>query len=365
MAIAAVVEGKDAPFVLQDVEVGDLQDEEVLIDVKASGICHTDLGAQAGGFPTPLPCVLGHEGAGVIAAVGAAVTGLAIGDRVAMSYASCGGCAKCLSGRPFYCEGFLARNFLAQRSDGSTALSRGGEPLSSQFFGQSSFATQAICHVRSVVKIDAEIGFELLAPFGCGIQTGAGAVLNVLRPGPTSSLVVLGTGAVGMSAVMAAHLVGCQTIIAVDLNPARLGLARELGATHAIDAGTEDVVAAVRGITGTGADYSLECTGNPKVLRQAVDLLGSDATCGVIGAPAFGTDVALDVNELIALGRRVRGIVEGESIPQLFIPQLVALWSQGRFPVDRLVQTFAFDEINDAVARMTDGTVIKPVVLLT
>jgi aryl-alcohol dehydrogenase len=263
-----------------------------------------------------------------------------------------------------YCTEFLPRNFLAQRTDGSTALAREGRPLSSQFFGQSSFATQAVCHQRSVVKVEAEIPFELLAPFGCGVQTGAGAVLNVLRPGPSSSLVVLGAGAVGISALMAARLIGCGTIVAVDLVKARLRLARELGATHTIDAGSEDVVERVRAITGGGARFSLECTGSPSVLRQAVDMLGSDATCGVMGAPPFSTDVALDVNELIALGRTVRGIVEGESIPQVFIPQLVELWRQGQFPVDRLVETFPFDRINDAVSAMNDGSVIKPVVLI-
>jgi aryl-alcohol dehydrogenase len=363
MTVAAVVEEAGGEFALQDVEIGELRPGEVLIDVRASGICHTDLGARAGAYPTPLPCVLGHEGAGVISAVGPGVHDLAIGDRVAMSYASCGGCAKCRTGRPMYCAEFFPRNFMAQRPDGSTALQRGGDPLHSQFFGQSSFATEAVCHHRSVVKIDAEIPFEFLAPMGCGIQTGAGAVLNVLRPGPSSSLVVLGSGAVGMSAVMAAHMVGCRTIVAVDLVPARLELARELGATHIIDGTGEDVVERVREITGGGAHFSLECTGSPQVLRRAVDMLGSDATCGVMGAPPFGTDVALDVNELIALGRRVRGIVEGESVPQVFIPQLAELWRAGRFPIDRLVSTFRFDEINDAVAAMEAGRVIKPVVL--
>jgi aryl-alcohol dehydrogenase len=243
-------------------------------------------------------------------------------------------------------------------------LSRDGQALKSQFFGQSSFfATQAVCHHRSVAKIDVDIPFELLAPIGCGIQTGAGAVLNVLRPGPSSSLVVLGAGAVGMSAVMAARLVGCGTIIAVDLVPARLELARELGATHAIDGAGDDIVERVREITGGGAHFSVECTGNPHVLRRAVDMLGSDATCGVMGAPPFGTEVGLDVNELIALGRRVRGIVEGESVPQVFIPELVQLWRQGQLPIDRLVSTFRFDEINDAVAAMETGQVIKPVIL--
>jgi aryl-alcohol dehydrogenase len=363
MTVAAVVEEAGGEFVLNDVEVGDLRPGEVLIDLRASGVCHTDLGARAGAYPTPLPCVLGHEGAGVISAVAPGVHDLAVGDRVAMSYASCGACAKCRGGRPMYCAEFFERNFMAQRSDGSTALQRGGHPLHSQFFGQSSFATQAVCHHRSVAKVDADIPFQLLAPIGCGIQTGAGAVLNVLRPGPSSSLVVLGAGAVGMSAVMAARLVGCATIIAVDLVPARLKLARELGATHAIDGAGHDIVERVREITGGGAHLSLECTGNPQVLRRAVDMLGSDATCGVMGAPPFGTDVGLDVNELIALGRRVRGIVEGESIPQVFIPQLVELWQRGQFPIDRLVSTFRFDEINGAVAAMESGQVIKPVIL--
>lgn len=363
MAVAAVVEAAGGEFALQDVEVGELRPGEVLIDLRASGVCHTDLGARAGAYPTPLPCVLGHEGAGVISAVGPGVHDLAVGDRVAMSYASCGACAKCRAGRPMYCAEFFARNFMAQRPDGSTALQRGGHPLHSQFFGQSSFATQAVCDQRSAARIDAEIPFELLAPIGCGVQTGAGAVLNVMQPGPSSSLVVLGAGAVGMSAVMAARLVGCGTIIAVDLVPARLDLARELGATHAIDGAGQDIVERVREITGGGAHFSLECTGNPQVLRRAVDMLGSDATCGVIGAPPFGTDVGLDVNELIALGRKVRGIVEGESIPQVFIPQLVELWRQDRFPIDRLVSTFRFEEINDAVAAMEAGQVIKPVVL--
>ena len=363
MAVAAVVEEAGGAFALQDVEVGDLRPGEVLIDVRASGVCHTDLGARAGSYPTPLPCVLGHEGAGVVAALGPAVTGLDVGDRVAMSYASCGECAKCRGGRPMYCAEFFPRNFLAQRMDGSTALHRGGHPLHSQFFGQSSFATQAVCHHRSVARVEGEIPYELLAPIGCGIQTGAGAVLNVLQPGPSSSLVVLGAGAVGMSAVMAAHLVGCGTIIAVDLVPERLQLAGELGATAVIDGADEDLVARVREMTGGGAHFSLECTGNPQVLRSAVDMLGSDATCGVMGAPPFGTDVGLDVNELIALGRTVRGIVEGESVPQVFIPELVELWRQGRFPIDRLVSTFGFAEINDAVAAMEAGQVIKPVVL--
>jgi aryl-alcohol dehydrogenase len=361
---AAVVQEPHGAHVLQDVQLAPPGLGEVLVEVRASGVCHTDLGAQAGAFPTPLPCILGHEGAGIVAAVGPSVTRVEVGDRVATSFASCGACDSCTSGAPAYCREFLARNFLAQRGDGATARSSGGDPIGSQFFGQSSFATYAVCPERSVVRVDGDVPFEIVAPLGCGVQTGVGAVLDVLRPASSSSIAILGAGAVGLSAVMAARLTGCETIVAVDLHESRLALARELGATHVIDARRQDPVEIVRRITGGGADSTLECTGVPAVLRQAVDMLGGRGTCGIVGAPPFGTEIGFDVNDLIAGGKTVRGIVEGDSDPATRIPQLVELWRQGDLPLERLVTTFAFPFINDAVSAMTSGEVIKPVVLL-
>jgi aryl-alcohol dehydrogenase len=358
---AAVTESKGAPFQLQELELGELRPDEVLVEVAAAGICHTDLICRDQWLPVPLPVVLGHEGAGVVREAGPAVTNVAPGDRVGMTFNSCGRCATCLRGRSTYCQDFFGRNFASARPDGTSVLSRGGELVHGHFFGQSSFATHSVASARNVVKLPEDVGFELAAPFGCGIQTGAGAVLNVMRPPAGSSLAVYGTGAVGLSGVMAGVIAGCTTIIGVDLRPGRLELARELGATHVVDAGAADAGEEVRRITRAGADFALETTGVPAVLRAAVDALAPTGECGVIGAPPFGTEVGLDVNNVLAFGRVVRGIVEGDSVPELFIPQLLDLWRLGRFPVDRMMVSYDFDRINDAVRDAEEGRTIKPV----
>jgi aryl-alcohol dehydrogenase len=362
IATAAVVESKCAPFVLQDVEIGELRPDELLVRVAAAGICHTDLICRDQWYPVPFPTVFGHEGAGVVEQVGEAVTEVAPGDPVAMSFHSCGDCRCCAAGLPSYCHGFFEHNFASSRpADGSSALSRNGELVHGHFFGQSSFATHAVANARNVVKLDGSMPLEIAAPLGCGIQTGAGAVLNTLRIPAGASLAVFGVGAVGLAAVMAGVIAGCAPIVAVDIRPARLELARELGATHTVDAVENDPVEAVRRATGAGADYSLEASGSPAVLRQAVDCLAPLGTCGVIGAPAFGTEVSLDVNTILVAGRAVRGVVEGDSVPQTFLPQLVRLWEEGRFPLERLQTYYDFDRIQDAVAAAESGEAIKPV----
>lgn len=359
---AAVTESKGAPFTLQEVELGELRPDEVLVEVAAAGICHTDLICRDQWYPVPLPAVLGHEGAGVITQVGAAVTAVVPGDRVAMSFHSCGACPTCRTGRPSYCHAFFEHNFASSRpADGSSALSRDGEPIHAHFFGQSSFASHAVANERNVVKLDSEIPLEVVAPFGCGIQTGAGGVLNTLNAPAGSTLAVFGTGAVGLSAVLGGVIAGCTTIIGVDVNPTRLELARELGATHVVDAREQDAVEEIRRITGAGADFSIEATASPQVFRQAVDCTAPTGVCGLIGAPAFGTEVSLDVNTILVGGRTVRGIVEGDSVPAEFLPRLVRLWEQGRFPVDRMMAHYDFDRIEEAVSDAESGRVVKPV----
>jgi aryl-alcohol dehydrogenase len=361
---AAVTEEKSGPFVLQELELGELAGDEVLVEVAAAGICHTDLIVRDQWLPTPLPAVLGHEGAGVVRAVGSAVTNVATGDRVGMSFNSCGTCPTCLRAHSTYCHDFFGRNFAAARPDGSSVLSRDGELVHGHFFGQSSFATHAVATARNVVKLPDWVPFELAAPFGCGIQTGAGAILNSLRPAAGSSLVVFGTGAVGLSAIMAGAITGCAPIVGVDVRPARLELARDVGATHTIDASSVDVLAEISRITGGGAAYSVETSGVTSVLRTAVDCLAPMGVCGVIGAPPGGAEVALDVNMFFALGKTLRGIVEGDSIPELFLPQLFALWQAGRFPVDRLMVQYDFDRINEAAHDAETGETIKPVLVM-
>ncbi len=359
---AAVTQSKGAPFTIQEVELEEPREDEVLVHMKAAGICHTDLIIRDQSYPVPLPAVLGHEGAGVVDAVGAAVTKVAPGDRVAMSYGSCGACAKCQAGRPWVCHDFWGRNFAAARADGTSALRSGGGVVHSHFFSQSSFATYAIATERNVTKLDPAVPLDVVAPFGCGIQTGAGAVLNALRPEAGTSLAVFGTGTVGLAAIMAARAIGCTTIIAVDLRPSRLEVARDVGATVVIDAGGADAGEAIKEATdGLGVDVSLETTGSPQVLAQAVYSTGPGGTCGLIGAPPFGAEVSLDVNQMLALGRTLKGIVEGESVPDVFLPRLIALWQQGHFPVERIMTYYDFDEIERAAHDAEDGRVIKPV----
>jgi aryl-alcohol dehydrogenase len=353
---AAVVEEKGAPFTLRELELGELADDEILVEVAASGICHTDLICRDQWIPTPLPAVLGHEGAGVVQAVGSAVTAVAPGDRVAMSYDCCGSCPCCSKGLGFYCHRFFEHNFAASRpADGTSACG----DVHAHFFGQSSFATHSVARERNVVKLAADVPLDVVAPFGCGIQTGAGAILNVLEPEPGSTVAVFGAGAVGIAAMLAARIVGAERVIAVDLRAARLDLARELGATHVIDASEQDPVAVIQALGG--ADTTLEATGSPVAVRAAVDSLVPTGVCGVVGAPALGTEVSLDVTHLMTGGRVVRGIVEGESVPGEFIPRLVELWSVGRFPVDRMMHHYDFDQIEIAAHDAETGAVIKPV----
>lgn len=362
---AAVVESAGAEFVIQPVLLADLQPHEVLVDVKAAGLCHTDLSVAQGGLPFPLPGVLGHEGAGVVSAVGPGVTRVSAGDTVILSFTSCGSCGNCRDGHPAYCDTWLPANLIGgARTDGSSPISRDGKALGAHFFGQSSFARQAVVDERSVVKVETVLPFELLSPLACGVQTGAGTVWNAIRPRPGSSLAVFGAGAVGLSAIMAAALSPAVTIIAVDMVVSRLELARELGATHTIHAlAVQDVPAEIRKITGGGADATIEATGHTAVLEQAVFSTAARGQVMAVGAPAFGATAAVDVN-FIMPGRRVQGITLGDSETETLIPAIVALMEAGRFPVEKLVSTYKLEDLNQAAADMKAGAAIKPVLVL-
>ncbi|MFE6617842.1 NAD(P)-dependent alcohol dehydrogenase [Streptomyces sp. NPDC057740] len=359
---AAVVESGGAPFTLCDVELAEPGPHEAVVRMVATGLCHTDLGVASGGLPFPLPGVLGHEGAGVVEAVGPDVTGVAPGDHVVLSFTSCGDCRNCRGGHPAYCATWLPLNLIGgRRADGTGTISRDGEELGGHFFGQSSFAERALVDERSLVKVDPEVPLTSIAPLGCGVQTGVGAVWNVLKPVTGSTVVVLGAGAVGLSAVMAAALTPATNIVAVDRVAERLSLARELGATHTVDAAEADLGEALAGITGgQGADGVVETTGNVGVLRQGVDALAARGTLVVVGAPPFGTEVALDVNGLLG-GKQVVGLTLGDAETQAFIPALVRLVKEGRLPLHRLISTYPFAEIDQAVRDMGAGKAIKPV----
>ena len=362
---AAVVRAAGGPFLLETVTLEDPRPDEVLVRIVAAGMCHTDLITRDQYFGTPLPMILGHEGAGVVERVGSAVRKVEPGDHVVLTFASCGRCRLCLKAEAAYCEKGAFLNYAGCREDGSIATAGGQGMVHSHFFGQSSFAAYSLAQERGVVKVPRNAPLELLGPLGCGIQTGAGAVMNSLGVRAGASFAAFGSGAVGLSAIMAARVVGATTVVAVDVQPGRLALARELGATHAIDARERNAVEAVREITGGGVDFSLESTGRPEVLRQAVDALGVRGACGVVGAPRLGTEFSLDVIGFMAPGKTLRGIMEGDSVPDLFIPQLVDLFMQGRFPIDRLARFYDFADINRAAQESEAGTAIKPILRLS
>ncbi|WP_429819305.1 NAD(P)-dependent alcohol dehydrogenase [Ensifer sp. B1-9] len=360
-AYAAIARQKSKPLVLECIGIDDPRPDEILVRIVASGVCHTDMVVRDQGYEVPLPLVLGHEGSGVIESVGSDVSGLEPGDHVALSYAFCGKCEKCLSGTPYYCVEFYERNFRGARMDGTCPIHDShGNQISGCFFEQSSFATYAIATERNAVKIPKDVPLELIGPLGCGLQTGAGAVLNCLKPKEGSSIAIFGAGAVGLAAAMAAKIAGCSTIIVVDLNDERLNLAMELGATHTVNARQASSVTAIRDIVPTGVDFSLECTSSPKVFRQAIDCLGIPGTCGLVGSSPLGTEASIDIGSFL-FGRTLIGVVEGQSVPADFIPQLIEYWKSGRFPFDKLVQFYDLDQINEAMADSESGKVIKPI----
>lgn len=363
-ARAAVLRSTSQPLQFEAVRIGEPRADEILVRLVASGVCHTDMVVRDQYFATPMPMVLGHEGSGVVEKIGSHVTTVAVGDHVVMTYMSCGICLPCETGHPAHCANMGALNFGGGRLDGTRAFAdASGGKLHGHFFGQSSFSTRTIANERNVVKVPTDAPLELLGPLGCGLQTGAGAVLQALRVNAGASFAAFGTGAVGLAAIMAARVAGATTIIAVDVNTSRLALASELGATHTINSSKRDPVTEIRAITGGGAAFTLECSGRAAVLRQAIDSLGLLGTCGIVGATKEGTEASFNVNDVMIPGRRIVGIVQGDVVSRAFIPELIRLFQQGRFPFDRLVRFYPFAQLNEAMADSESGKTIKPILL--
>ncbi len=360
---AAVLDGPGS-LVVSDVEFGDPGPGEVLVKLVASGLCHTDLGVIAGAIPFPSPGIIGHEGAGVVVATGDGVASVSIGDKVLLSFTSCGACAACTSAHPAYCETWLPRNLLGTlRDPESGETTRAGEPLSTHFFGQSSFGEYSIADERSIIKVDAGADLVTLAPLGCGVLTGFGSVWNVLDPDVDDRVAVYGTGAVGLSGLIAAALRGPALLIAIDIVDARLELARELGATHTINARSENVGARLAEITGgRGVSLSFDTTGSPTVARGALDAASVGGTVLVCGAPPPGTEIPVDIQGILT-GKILRGVTMGDTDPHSLIPQLVALHAEGKLPLEKLERTYGLDAIGEAADDMHSGATVKPVIV--
>ena len=357
---AALTHAKGKPFALEEVTLFAPKSNEVLVRVVATGVCHTDAVARDLGI-SPYPIVLGHEGAGIVEQVGDNVTRLAPGDHVVISFAHCGQCDNCLTGYPTVCARFNELNFGGRMEDDSYRLRQGSTDVAT-FFGQSSFGTHAVAHERNLVKVDKDVDLSLLGPLGCGIQTGAGTVLNRLKPEFGTSIAIYGCGAVGLSAIMAAKIANCRHIFAVDVHDSRLQLAKELGATHAFNGKHVDVVKEIKEASGGGTRYAVESTGVPPVVRQCLNALRPMGEAAIVGVtPEMQIDVH---NDLMAEGKSMIGVIEGDSVPRVFIPKLIEFYKAGQFPFDKLVKFYGFDQINEAFQDSANGVAIKPILKL-
>ena len=358
---AALSTDAEAPFELAEVELDEPRRDEVLVQMRAVGVCHSDLTMKAVWPQEISPIVLGHEGAGVVVAVGDDVAGVRAGDHVLLSYRSCGSCPECATGYPPYCRNFRSLNGIGTRVDGSLTMTRNGSAVYGSYFGQSSFASHALAYESNVVVVDDDIDLSLAAPLACGVQTGAGTVLNVLAPEPDASLVVFGAGAVGLSALMVAAAIGVRTIIAVDPVATRRQLAAELGATESLDPAAGDVSAAVHELTDGGAAFAIDTSAKGVVINQAIAALAPRGTLALLGIGI--PDFAMDVRSVISGGKTIRGVIEGEAVPQTFIPRLIALYREGRLPLQNLIRTYEFSDIATAFADAASGSAIKPVLI--
>ncbi len=362
MAMTAAVARRGQPFRLEACELAAPRAGEVRVRLLACGICHTDLSARDHDRGTVLPAVLGHEGVGVIEALGPGVSEFALGEHVLMSFGSCGQCSKCRDGAPGYCHS-AALGFRGIRADGSSPLSLNGQAITGHFFAQSSFATHAVASINNMVRLAPDLPAALMAPLACGVQTGMASVMIALAARAQDSIAIFGCGTVGLAAIMAARIVGCRDIIAIDIVDERLQLARELGATHTINSSREAAGKALRGLGGV--TRALDCTGLPEVVQTAFHALQSQGVLVCVGVSKPGSQISIDLGALLYAGRSIRGSIEGDAVPRDFIPRMVDWYREGRLPLHRLVATYAFADINQAVDDMLAARSVKPVLIMS
>jgi len=343
-------------LVVEKVELSPPRKGEVLVKIVACGVCHTDEAQRHGGGVYPV--VLGHEGSGIVEALGEDVHNLKKGDHVVISYPTCGFCSACVEGKPFDCE-HLGDLFDGLRLDGTSPMTKKGETVAT-FFGQGGFGTYAICNARNVVIVDKSLDLRILGPLGCGVQTGAGSVLNYLKPKKGQSIAIFGVGSVGLSAVMASKIAGCDPIIAVDVIQTRLELAARFGATH-LQSGKNSTALRkqLREVSG-GLDYFFETSGNQRILDTAIESLGRNGTGACVG---IGNTPRLKAKDR-EMGKSCEELIQGCSNPQIFIPEMISLYQEGKLPFDKIITFFALEKINEAFEASTKGNVVKPVILM-
>jgi aryl-alcohol dehydrogenase len=355
---AAVCHQPDEPLRLEQVQLSDLRDDEVLVKITATGVCHMDI---EGREMLPAPSIQGHEGVGIVQEVGAAVRSVKPGDRVVMSYAWCGQCHSCEHHQPYHCDESWDVTFSGGRLDGSDTVTQNGKRVSAAFFQQSSFAQHAICSERNLVCVDSTLTDARLAAFPCGILTGAGIVCEQFALQPGNSLAVFGTGAVGLAAIMAAKKLDVSPVIAVDINDERLELASALGATHVINAKEGKVAERIQEFCGRGAGFSIDTTGNAMAFNNAIECLAPGGRMAACILPSPMEEFTFKPFQLFVKSLSLEGVSFGRAVARELVPKLVAWHEAGEFPVERLIREYNFEDINQACQDSLAGIAIKPV----
>lgn len=361
---AAVVPEVGAQFEIRDnIDLHEVGPTDLQIHMVASGICHSDEAIRKGDASLGYPVILGHEGAGIVEKVGSEVKNFEVGDHVILSFYSDGTCDNCLKGMPTKCRSYAQYNLSGVRADGEDHFQENGQHIS-DMFNQSSFTTTTVVDQRNAVKIDKSFDLRKVGPLGCGYVTGSGTVLNTLKPKPGDTIAVFGTGAVGLAAMMAGRISGCIKVIAVDIVPERLELAKELGATHTINSKQEDAVAKIKELTGGyGVDWTVDTTGLPAVIKNAISALAQGGTCAAIAVTPHLIELST-WNDLCVDDKKVVGVNMGDSIPQIDIPRLLEFYKLGWFDFDKTEKFYDFEEINQANADSVSGKTIKPVLII-
>ncbi|GAA0868635.1 zinc-dependent alcohol dehydrogenase family protein [Brevundimonas basaltis] len=351
------------PLAIETVTLDPPGRDEVLVAVRAAGLCHSDLSVVNGDRPRPMPMTLGHEAAGVVEALGPGVGDLAVGDHVVMVFMpSCGHCDPCASGRPALCEPGAAANVRGELLGGGVRLHSEAGDLH-HHLGCSAFASHAVVSRRSLIKVDADLPFEHAALFGCAVLTGVGAVVNTAKVRAGQSAAVVGLGGVGLSSVLGALASGASPVVAVDLSEDKLALARSLGPVRTVNASDADAVDQVRALTGGGADFVFEMAGSVRALEAAWKMTRRGGTTVTAGLPPPEAALAVNVVRLVAEERTLKGSYIGTCVPSRDIPRYVALFREGRLPVDRLLSgTIPLERINAAFDDLAEGRAVRTVV---